>query len=66
MPGRRVTTLASGLSGQCLVPCLHAFLGLHFRRIAGVAEIFFLFTRETNGFVQFLILSAAIAVNFCR
>ena len=66
MPGRRVTTIASGLSGQCLVPCLHAFLGVLFPGIAGAAEIIFLFTRETNRFAQPLILAVAIAVNFCR
>jgi hypothetical protein len=51
-------------STQDLVTYLQGLFGPLFLGIVGIVAIFFLFTREITGFVQFIVLAVAIAVVF--
>ena len=52
------------LSTHGLVTYLQGLFGPLFLGIVGIVAIFFLFTREINRFVQFIVLAVAIAVIF--
>jgi hypothetical protein len=54
----------SSLSTTGLVNYLQGLFGPLFLGIVGIVALFFLFTRETIRFVQFLVLAVAIAVIF--
>ncbi len=54
----------SSLSTSGLVNYLQGLFGPLFLGIVGIVALFFLFTRETIRFVQFLVLAVAIAVIF--
>ena len=54
----------AALSTTGLVSYLQGLFGPQFLGIRGIVALFFLFTREINRFVQFLVLAVAIAVVF--
>jgi hypothetical protein len=59
-----VIAAPSSLSTSGLVNYLQGLFGPLFLGIVGIVALFFLFTRETIRFVQFLVLAVAIAVIF--
>lgn len=56
--------LAAGFSSQGLVDWLQGLLGPLFLGAVSIMAVFFLFTRETTKFAQFVLLAIVIAVVF--
>lgn len=56
--------LAAGFSSQGLVNWLQGLLAPIFLGAVSIMAVFFLFTRETTRFAQFLLLAVLVAVVF--
>ena len=59
-----IIVLAAGFSSQGLVNWLQGLLGPIFLGTVSIMAVFFLFTRETTRFAQFLLLAILVAVVF--